>query len=124
MPIWILVIFYLAIAACEISFPEKCLYLFERLIGKAGRIRLSSAPVFLIAFLYHAAEPKRLHWLISVLFWVYLFSGIWFLAHPQSFVSLCNKSYATLAPPEKRRLLYADCAIRTAFALLLIYAVL
>lgn len=124
MSLWILVAFYLIIAGCEISRPERCLYFFERLTSDAKRIRLLSLLAFLIALLCYTAEPKRLQWLISILFWIYLVSGIWFLTHPQSFVSLCNKSYTTLAPSEKRTILYVDCAIRTLLALLLIYSIL
>lgn len=122
MSLWLLVAFYLIIAACEISFPKRCLYLFEKLTGDAKRIRLLSPLVFLIAFFYYTAEPERLQWLILILFWIYLLSGIWFLTHPQFFISLCNKSYAPLAPSEKRAVLYIDCGIRTVLALLLIYA--
>jgi len=123
MPLWILVVFYLTIAACEIVFPQKCLGLFEKLIGEARRIRILSAVMFFIALLYHVARPERLQWLILVLFWVYLLSGVWFFARPQSFASLCNKSYAVLQPNEKRAMLYTDCAIRTILALLLIYSI-
>lgn len=124
MSLWLLVAFYLIIAACEVSHPERCLHLFERLTSDVRRIRLLSILMLLIALLYYTAEPKRLQWLISILFWVYLLSGIWFLVHPRSFASLCNKSYTTLTPSEKRFVLYADCAIRTILALLLIYVIL
>ena len=124
MPLALLIAFYFIIAGCEIVFPERCLSIFERLIGKADRIRFLSALMFFIAFLYYTARPTRLQWLILILFWIYLLSGIWFLVHPQSFVSLCNKSYANLAPSEKRIIIRWDCILRTALALLLIYAII
>jgi len=123
MSLYPLIAFYLIIAASEIAFPDRCLSLFEKLISNTKRIHLLSILAFLIAFLYYTADPKRLQWLISILFWVYLFSGIWFLLHPQSFVSLCDKGYAPLIPSEKRTVLYADCAMRTILGLLLIYAI-
>ena len=123
MSLWILVVFYMAIAACEIAFPQKCLNIFEKLIGGARHIQFLSALALFIAFLYHIARPERLQWLISLLFWIYLFSGLWFLTRPRSFASLCNRSYAGLGPSEKRALIYTDCALRTILALLLIYAI-
>lgn len=123
MALWLLVAFYLIIAGCEILSPDKCLYLFEKLINNTARIRCLSIFVFLIAFLYYTAEPKRLQWFISILFWIYLLSGIWFSIHPQSFILLCDKSYSVLNHSEKRIVIRADCAMRTILALLLIYAI-
>ena len=123
MSLLFLITFYFTIAACEIIFPEQCLSLFEKLIGKADRIRFLSALMFFIALLYYIARPTRLQWLIIILFWIYLLSGIWFLVHPQSFISLCDKSYVNLPSSEKRIVLRWDCALRTILALLLIYAI-
>jgi hypothetical protein len=123
MSLWFLIAFYLIIAGCEISFPQKCLYLFEKVINDAKRIRLLSILVFLIAFLYHAAEPTRLQWLIVILFWVYFLSGISLAMDPQSFVLLCTKNYTCLGPSEKRAMLYFDCTLRTLLGLLLTYSI-
>ena len=123
MTLWLIIAFYLILAACEIVHPTKCLYYFEKLITP-NRIRLLSILFLFIAFLYYASEPKRLQWLVVILLWIYLFSGIWFLIHPQSFVSLCNKGYFVLNPSEKQIILKFDCAVRTLLALLLIYAII
>jgi len=123
MSLYLLIAFYLIIAGCEIGFPKECLYLFEKLIGSAKRIRLLSILVFFVAFLYYTAAPSRLQLLITVLSWVYLLSGVWFATHPQSFISLCRKGYANLTLFEKRKILYMDCGMRTIIALLLAYAI-
>ena len=120
MTLWLIIAFYLILAACEIVSPLKCLHYFEKLISP-NRIRLLGIFFLFIAFLYYTSEPKRLQWLITILLWMYFLSGIWFLIHPQSFVSLCNKGYSVLNPSEKQVILKFDCAVRTALALLLIY---
>jgi len=123
MALWLLAFFYFFMAGCEIARPERCLRIFERIISSARRIRILGLFMFFIAFLYYSAEPARLTRLISLLFWIYLFSGVWFAGWPRAFASLCGRSYTALGYPEKRALLYADCGIRTVIAVLLIYAV-
>ena len=123
MLLWLIIAFYLILAACEIVSPLKCLHYFEKLISP-NRIRSLGIFFLLIALLYYTSEPKRLQWLVVILLWIYLLSGIWILIHPQSFVSLCKKSYTTISLSEKRLVLKFDCAVRTALALLLIYAII
>jgi len=122
MPLLILIVFYLTIAALEILLPDRCLNIFERIIGNTKKIRLLGVAGFAIAFLYHIAMPSRLLWLIKILSWIYLASGIWFVTHPKSFVSLCHRGFLDMPPAEKRTVLYSDCAMRTFLGLLLIYS--
>ena len=123
MALGILIAIYLIMAGCEIAFPQKCVNLAEKIIESTNRIRLLSIFAFFMAFLYYMAEPTTLQWFITILFWIYVLSGIWAIAHPKSVMSLCRKSFKDLSYPEKRFFIYLDCAFRTILALILIYTI-
>ena len=122
MVLLILAVFYLSIAGCEVALADRCLDIFQRIVSHIEYLRLIGILSFVLALLYAISEPTRLHFLITLLFWVYLLSGILFLFGARYFVRLFRESLAKTPGSEKRVILYIDCAFRTIIGILLIYA--
>jgi hypothetical protein len=78
---------------------------------------------FGLALLYAISEPTKLRLLIILLFWIYLLSGILFLFGAQFLARVFSRSFTNIALPEKKTILYVDCAFRTVIGILLIYAI-
>ncbi len=123
MALILLAVFYLCVAGSEVAAPAKCLAVFEAVIQKISRIRVMSAALFFITFLYYIATPRRLEWVFVILFWLYLLSALWLAIHPYSFRGLCRRSLSLMSDTDKRSALYLDCAMRTLLALMIIYAI-
>lgn len=123
MILLILAIFYLAVAACEIAFTDKSLFIFEKIVSNKKLIRLIGILSVAVASLYAISKPHRIGVFINALFWIYLISGISFLIGAQLFVGLFRENFTHISLYEKKLILYADCAFRTIIGVILIYAI-